>query len=104
VTVVLLDVGLEVVGACDRPETWRQRREGSKSHVVTTVADLSHIIVLRRDHDLRSRLSCRVTDQTLRVAIVFLVLGAPPVFYVMVLGLLALHDRMDATRGPYSRS
>jgi hypothetical protein len=62
-----MDVGLEVVGVCDRPETWCQRGEGSKSHVVATVADLSRIIVLLHGHDLRSRLSCRVTDRTLGV-------------------------------------
>jgi hypothetical protein len=67
VTIVLLDVGLEVVGVCDRLETWCQRGEGSKSHVVATVADLSRIIVLLRGHDLRSRLSCRVTNRTLKV-------------------------------------
>jgi hypothetical protein len=37
VTVALLDVGLEVVRVCDRPETWRQREEGGKSHVVATI-------------------------------------------------------------------
>jgi hypothetical protein len=31
---------------------WRQRGEGSKSHVVATITDLSHIIVLHRGHDL----------------------------------------------------
>jgi hypothetical protein len=89
-TVILLDVGFEVVGVCDRPETWRQHGEGGKSHVVATVTDLS------RGHDLRSRLPCRVTDRTLRVAVVFLVLGAPPVLDVVALALLALHDPVDA--------
>jgi hypothetical protein len=96
-TVVLLDVGLEVVGVCDRPETWRQRREDGECHVIAVVADLSYNIVLHRSHDLISRLSRWVTDRTLRVATVFLVLGTPPVLDVMALALLALHDPVDAT-------
>jgi hypothetical protein len=94
-TAVLLDVGLEVVGVCDRPETWCQHGEGGESHVVATISDLSRIIVLRRSHNLRSRLPCRITDRTLRVSVVFLVLGAPPVLDIMALALLALHDLVD---------
>jgi hypothetical protein len=78
-------------------EMWRQRREGGECHFITVVTDLSRIIVLRCNHDLGSRLSCRVTDRTLMVAVVFLVLGTPPVLDVVALALLALHDPVDAT-------
>jgi hypothetical protein len=71
---------------------WCQCGEGGESHVVATVADLRRIIVLRCSHNLRSRLPCRVTDRTLRVAVVFLVLGAPLVLDVVA---LALHDLVD---------
>jgi uncharacterized membrane protein len=43
-------------------------------------------------------------DRTLRVAVVFLVLGAPPVLDVVALALLTLHDPVDAAWGPYSQS
>jgi hypothetical protein len=96
--VVLLDVGLEVVGLGDRLETWRQHREGGDRHVVAAVADLSRIVVLRRSHNLGSRLSRRVTDRTLGVAVLGFVLGTPPVLNVVAFPLLALHDPVDAAR------
>jgi ABC-type amino acid transport system permease subunit len=37
-------------------------------------------------------------DQTLRVAVLGLVLGTPPVLDVVVFALLALHDPVDAAR------
>jgi hypothetical protein len=95
--VVLLDVGLEVIGVGDRPETWRQHREGGDCHVVTAAADLSRIITPCRGHDLRSRLMVRVGHWTLEVAAVFLVLGMSPDLDVVALALLTLHDPMDTT-------
>jgi hypothetical protein len=91
--VVLLDVGLEVVRLGDRPETWRQHREGGECHVIAVVTNLSRIVVLRRRHDLGSRLPHRVTDQTLGVAVVFLVLGTSPVLNIVA---IVLHDPVDA--------
>jgi hypothetical protein len=80
-------------------ETWCQRREGAKSHVIATVTDLSRIVVLRRSHDLGSRLPREITNRTIRVAVVFLVLGASPVLDIVAFTLLALHDLVDATWG-----
>jgi hypothetical protein len=60
------------------------------------VADLSCVVVLHRSHDLGSRLPLRVTNRTLRVTVVFLVLGTSLVPDVMALALLALHDPVDA--------
>jgi hypothetical protein len=95
-TVVLLDVGLEVVGLGDQPETWRQRREGGECHVIAAIADLSRIVVPHRDHNLESRKPRRITGWTLGVAVVFLVQGTSLILDVVVLVLLTLHDPMDA--------
>jgi hypothetical protein len=46
----------------------------------------------------------QVRDRTLRMAVVYLVLGTLPVFDVVVIALFALHDPMDGARGVYSRS
>jgi hypothetical protein len=91
-----LDDGLEVVGEGDRPKTWRQHREGDDCHVVATVADLSHAVVLCRGHNLGFGPPVWVGYRTLGVAVVFLVLGMLPVFDVEALALLALHDPVDA--------
>jgi hypothetical protein len=97
--VVLLDVRLEVVGVCNRPDMWRQRREGGERHVIAAVSDLRCIVVLRRSHNLGPRLPRRVTDWTLRVVVVFLILGTPLVLDIVALTLLALHDLVDAALG-----
>jgi hypothetical protein len=97
--VILLDVRLEVVGVGDRSETWCQRGEGGDRHVVVVVADLNYDVVLCCSHDLRSRLMVWVRDRTLKVAVVFLVLGTPPVLDVVAIALFALHDPMDGARG-----
>jgi hypothetical protein len=97
--VVLLDVGLEVVQVSDRSETWRQCGEGSDLHVVTVVADLSRDVVMRYSHDRRSRLTVWVRDRTLKMAVVCLVLGTPPVLDVVAIAFFALHDPMDGARG-----
>jgi hypothetical protein len=99
VAVVLLDVGLEVVGVGDRSKTWGQHGESGDCHVVTTVADLIHIVVPRRGHDLGSGPPVWVGYRTLEVAVVFLILGTSPVLDVMTLALLALHDPVDAFQG-----
>jgi hypothetical protein len=78
---------------------WRQHREGGERHVVAAVADLSCIVVLRRSHNLGSRLLRRVTDRTLRVVVVLLILGMPLVLDIVALTLLALHDLVDAAWG-----
>jgi hypothetical protein len=96
VAVVLLDVGLEVVEVGDRPEMWRQCREGGECHVVAAVTDLSRIITSCQGHDLGSRLAVWVGHRTLEVAVVFLVLGMLLVLNIMTLMLLALHDPVDA--------
>jgi hypothetical protein len=96
--VILLDVGLEVVGVGDRPKTWCQRGEGSDCHVVAIVADLGHVVVPRRGHDLGSGPPVWVGYRTLGVVVVFLVLGMSPVLDVMTLVLLALHDPVDAAQ------
>jgi hypothetical protein len=49
-------------------------------------------------HNLRSRLTVRVRDRTLKVAVVCLVLGTPPVLDVVAIALFALHDPMDGAR------
>jgi hypothetical protein len=46
----------------------------------------------------------RVRDWTLKMALVCLVLGMPPVLDVVALAFLALYDLMDGARGAYSRS
>jgi hypothetical protein len=46
----------------------------------------------------------RVRDQILRMAVVSLVQGTPPVLDVVAIAFLTLHDPMDGARGPYSRS
>jgi hypothetical protein len=94
--VVLLDVELEVFRVGDRPETWRQRGEGGDRHVVAVVADLSRIVIPRCSHDLGSKLSARVTDRTLGVAVFGLVLDTPSVLDIVAFALLALHDTVDA--------
>jgi hypothetical protein len=96
--IILLDVGLEVVGVGDRPEAWRQRGEGGDCHVIAAVADLSRTVIPRCSHDLGSRLSVRVTDQTLGVAVFGLVLGTLPILDVVAFALLAFHDPVDAAR------
>jgi hypothetical protein len=51
------------------------------------------LVAIRSFNDLGSGLPCRITDRTLRVVVVFLVLGTPPVLDVVA---LALHDPVDA--------
>jgi hypothetical protein len=58
--------------------------------------DLSRIVVLRHSHNLGSRMSHRVTDHTLGVAMFGFVLGTPLVLDVVAFALLALHDPVDA--------
>jgi hypothetical protein len=41
----------------------------------------------------------RVRDRTLRMAVICLVLGTPPVLDVVVLAFFALHDSMNGARG-----
>jgi hypothetical protein len=72
--------------------------EGGDCHVVATVADLSHVVAPCRGHNLGSRSLVWVGYRTLRVAIVFLVLGTLPVLDIVVVTLLALHDPVDAAR------
>jgi hypothetical protein len=67
--------------------------EGSDHHVVTVVADLSCIVVPHHSHDLGSRLSFRVKDRTLGVAVFGLVLGMLSVLDVVA---FVLHDLVDA--------
>jgi hypothetical protein len=49
-------------------------------------------------HDLGSGLAILVRNQTLRVAIVHLVLGTSPLIDVVVITLLTLHDAMNGAR------
>jgi hypothetical protein len=102
--VVLLDVWLEVVGVGDRSETWCQRKESSDRHIVTVVSDLGSTIVLCGGHDLGPRLAVRVRDQTLRAAVVRLVLGASSVLDIVAIAFFTLHDAMDGAHEVYSRS
>jgi hypothetical protein len=97
--VVLLDVGLEVVGVGNRPETWRQCGKGSDRHVVAAVADLSRDVILRCSHNMRSRLMVWVRDRTLRMVVVCLILGAPSVLDIVAVTFFALHDSMDGAWG-----
>jgi hypothetical protein len=97
-------LGFEVVGVGERSETWRQCGEGSDRHVVVVVTDLSRDVVLCCNHDLRSWLTIRVRDRTLRMAVVCLILGTPPVLDVVAVAFFTLHDPMDSARGAYSRS
>jgi hypothetical protein len=46
----------------------------------------------------------RVRDRTLRMAVVCLILGTPPVLDIVAIAFFALHDPMDGARGAYSRS
>jgi hypothetical protein len=103
-TVVHLNVGLEVIGVSDQSETWCQCGEGSDRHVVAVVADLSRDVVLHCNHDLRYRLTVWVRDRTLRMAVVCLVLGTPPVLDIVAIAFFTLHDPMEGARGAYSRS
>jgi hypothetical protein len=64
---------------------------------------MSRDVVLRYNHNLRSRLMVRVRNRTLRMAVVCLVLGTPPVLDVVAVTFFALHDPMDGARGAYSR-
>jgi hypothetical protein len=75
----------------------RQRGEGSDGYVVTVVSDLGSTLVLRGGHDLGSGLAILVRDQTLRVAVVCLVLGTLSVLDVVTIMLFMLHDAMDST-------
>jgi hypothetical protein len=60
---------------------------------------VSHDVALRCTHDMRSRLTIRVRDWTLRMVVVCLVLGTPPVLDVVAVAFFALHDPMDGARG-----
>jgi hypothetical protein len=105
IAVVLLDVRLEVVGVGDRSETRCQHREGSDGHVIAVVFDLGASLILHRGHDLGSRPAILVRDQTLRVAVVRLVLGTSPILDIVAIVLLMLHNVMDDARGgAYSQS
>jgi hypothetical protein len=97
--VILLDIWLEVVGVGDRSETWCHRGESGDRHVVTFVTDLGGDVVLCCGHDLRSGLAVRVRYRTLRVAVIFFVLGTSHVLDVVVIAFFALHDPMDGARG-----
>jgi hypothetical protein len=97
--VVLLVVRLEVVRVGDRLETRCQHGEGGDGHVVVVVSDLGGTLILCGGHDLGSRLAILVRDQTLRVAVVRLVLGTPPVLNIVTIALLTLHDAMDGAQG-----
>jgi hypothetical protein len=94
-----LDVRLEVVGVGDRSETRCQHREGSDGHVIAVVFDLGASLILHRGHDLGSRPAILVRDQTLRVAVVRLVLGTSPILDIVAIALFMLHDAMDGARG-----
>jgi hypothetical protein len=72
--------------------------EGRDHHVVVAIADLSRVIVPLCSHNMGSRLSVRVTNRTLGVAVVGLVLGTPPVLDVVTFALLALHDPVDVAQ------
>jgi hypothetical protein len=71
----------------------------NQSFIVAVVSDLSRDVVLCCRHDLGSRLSVRVRDRTLKMAIVCLVLGTPPVLDVVAIALFTLHDPMDGNQG-----
>jgi hypothetical protein len=45
-----------------------------------------------------------VRHRTLRMAVVCLVLGTPPILDVVAIAFLVLHDPMDDAWGSYSRS
>jgi hypothetical protein len=97
--VVLLDVWLEVVGVGDLSETWCNHGEGSDRHVVAIFADLSRDVVLGCSHNLGSGQTVWVRDWTLRMVVVYHVLGTPPILDVVVIAFFALHDPMDGARG-----
>jgi hypothetical protein len=64
---------------------------------------MGRIVILRRSYNLGSGLPRRITSRTLRVAVVFLVLGTSPILDVVALALLSM-IRWTPLGGPYSRS
>jgi hypothetical protein len=99
VTIVLLDVRLEVVGVGDQSETRCQCGEGNDGHVVANVSDLGGTLVLCEGHNLRPGLVIQVRDWSLRVVVIRPVLGTSSVLDVVTITLFTLHDAVDGVRG-----